>query len=103
MQFNFFLYIMCFRLLKTSFEKDFPDIVEARVRQKNAKMNHMREKIKIDLIKEQRTYNLMTQVLDDLVNQNRGKRIAFGRWLDSVNMIQNSSNDNYRIQYKIGE
>ena len=60
--------------------------------------------MKIDMISEQRTYNLMTQVLDDLVNQKRGKRIAFGRWLDRVGMIEKSNNvTNYRIQFKSGE
>lgn len=91
------------RLLNTTFEKDFPDIVTARATAKSDKLAKMREKMKIDLIAEQRTYNLMTQVLDDLVHQKRGKRIAFGRWLDCVGMIEQSNNvTNYRIQFKPG-
>lgn len=55
----------------------------------------------MDLISEQHTYKLMTQVLDDLVNQRRGKRIAFGRWLDCVGMVEQSNNkSNYGIQFK---
>jgi hypothetical protein len=96
------LNLLSLRLVKTPFEKDFPDIVAARTQKKDEKLTHMREKMKLDLISEQRTYNLMTQVLDDLVNQRRGKRIAFGRWLDCVGMIVNSNNDNYRIQFKPG-
>ena len=88
--------------MNTSFEKDFPDIVTARIEKKLEKQRRLREKLKIDLIAEQRTYNLMTQVLDDLVHQRRGKRLAFGRWLDCVGMIDKSNNQNYRMQFRRG-
>lgn len=86
--------------MNTTFEKDFPDLVAARAKLKNDKIANMRDKLKVDLISEQRTYSLMTQVLDDLVTQKRGKRMAFGRWLHSVDMLDSSCNPNYRILFK---
>lgn len=85
---------MC-RLSSSNFDVDFSDVVMTRNQQKQTKAQNKLQYMKEELAKESRTYALLTMALDDLVHQRRGKRIAFGRWLDAVDM-ESTRQETYR-------
>jgi hypothetical protein len=82
-------------LSSANFDNDFSDVVMTRDQQKQTKVQNKLQYMKDELAKESRTYALLTMALDDLVHQRRGKRIAFGRWLDAVDM-ESTRQDTYR-------
>ncbi|CAE7499242.1 unnamed protein product, partial [Symbiodinium microadriaticum] len=85
------------KLSSGSFERDFADVVMSRQMEKNLKVQNKLQFMKEELAKESRTYALMTMALDDLVHQRRGKRIAFCRWLDAVDM-ESTRQEGYRSE-----
>lgn len=71
---------------RLEFAKDFPEVEIARLARKAEKQKEKGQLLQVADGLAVRTYDLMLRVCGDLINGRRPLRMAFNKWLDSVDM-----------------
>ncbi len=87
---------MC-RLFSSNYDIDFFDVTETKqfIREKNFRTKS--RKVAHQKLSEKRSYVMMVQSLSDVFYSRTSLRLAFGKWLDAIDMIgsQNVSYDRH--------
>jgi hypothetical protein len=77
--------------MQTTFDQDFPFIMERRSMKSSKKKQDMAALHKAAEMMSSKTYHLMISAFEDLVSKRRGIRIAFNYWLTAVGLMDAKS------------